>query len=322
MICSQADHRFVKPFHRPADAKRRAFTLIEILLALGLSVVLLAAVFTALDLYRQFSSAGRLDIERAQLARAILRKMELDIRSLVYRKPDSESSAGQGSTGSEDDEDSENENENDSENEDSITIEVVDPAEAYSKNNTGIYGNLQTLVMHVNDPPRLSSLSSVAEGDAHGGRLSDLRSVAYFLAVPGSGGLQGLVGELAGGAGTDESTGSRVQGLARLEGDRLSMTLADEQANLEPMAGQTELLAKEINFLQYRYFDGTQWLESWDSVAVGGLPLAIEITIGFRPAAEQSSNAIGDGDSKTSTDVYRLVVSLPLSEPYQPESDF
>ena len=319
MICSQADHRFVKPFRRPADAKRRAFTLIEILLALGLSVVLLAAVFTALDLYRQFSTAGRLDIERAQLARAILRKMEIDIRSLVYRKPDSDSSADQGSTGSDEDDDEDDE---DNENEDSITIEVVDPAEAYSKNSTGIYGNLQTLVMHVNDPPRLSSLSSVAEGSAHGGRLSDLRSVAYFLAVPGAGGLQGLVGELAGGVDTDESTGFEVQGLARLEGDRLSMTLADEQANLESMAGQTKLLAKEINFLQYRYFDGTQWLESWDSVAVGGLPLAIEITIGFRPAAEQSSNAIGDGDSKTSTDMYRLVVSLPLSEPYQPESDF
>ena len=321
MICSQADRRFVKPSRRPADAKQRAFTLIEILLALGLSVVLLAAMYTALDFYRQFSSAGRVDIERSQLARAILRKMELDIRSLVYRKQDSDSSAGQGSTGSDEDEDDE-ENENDSDNEDSITIEVVDPVEAYSKNNTGIYGNLQTLVMHVNDPPRLSSMSSVAEGYAYGGRLSDLRSVAYFLAVPGSGGLQGLVGELAGGAGTDESTNSGVQGLARFEGDRLSMTLANEQANLESMAGQTKLLAKEINFLQYRYFDGTQWLESWDSVAVSGLPLAIEITIGFRPAAEQSSNAIGDGDSKTSTDVYRLVVSLPLSEPYQLKSDF
>ena len=63
--------------------RTKGFTLLEILLALGLSVVLLLAVAAAIDLYRRMTVAGHDEVSEARLVRAVLRKIESDIRSVV-----------------------------------------------------------------------------------------------------------------------------------------------------------------------------------------------------------------------------------------------
>ena len=55
-----------------------------------LSLLLFTAILSAVEMYRQVSTAGRDDVQQAQLSRAILRTMEIDIRSVIYRDPPAE----------------------------------------------------------------------------------------------------------------------------------------------------------------------------------------------------------------------------------------
>src|SRR5437016_13556567 len=65
----------------------RGFTLLEVLVALSLSVILIGAIYAGLSLYFRFSTTGHDEVERALLARSILRKIEMDVRSVMYCEP-------------------------------------------------------------------------------------------------------------------------------------------------------------------------------------------------------------------------------------------
>jgi prepilin-type N-terminal cleavage/methylation domain-containing protein len=71
--------------------------------------------------------------------------------------------------------------------------------------------------------------------------------------------------------------------------------------NLLPSAGsfpREQILARNINSFTLRYYDGTQWLDSWDSTAQGDLlPLAIEALIEFN---------LNETDNAFATNIYRL----------------
>ena len=68
--------------------KRNGFTLFEVVVALSLSVLLLAGIYAGMDLYWRFSTTGQEEVERAQIARAVLRQIETDLRSVVYQSPE------------------------------------------------------------------------------------------------------------------------------------------------------------------------------------------------------------------------------------------
>jgi type II secretory pathway component PulJ len=59
--------------------------LIELLLALGLSLIILVAVYGALDQHWRYASAGQRQTERIQVIRALFERMSLDVRSVVFR---------------------------------------------------------------------------------------------------------------------------------------------------------------------------------------------------------------------------------------------
>lgn len=275
---------------------RRGFTLLEVLLALGLSVILLTAVYSAMDLYWSYSTAGQIEVERSQLARTLLKMMASDIRSVVYREdvPASETTESEGSTESE-------EGLTDDETESGTTM-LEDPAEAYATQDVGVFGDSTTLVLHIDKPVRNTDYAPATD-DLGLMQDSDLQSVSWFLAGSGTGTLQSM-GDL--------------QGLARLRGDRSVIGLADEQGDLASLGALTQVLAAEVNFLEFQYFDGLEWLPDWDSVANGGLPLAIGITIGFAPPP--ATNALFQRAPSTSTETYRLVVALPLAAGYVAEA--
>lgn len=58
------------------------FTLVEVLLALTLSVALLAGLWTAISVHLKAFDAGRRGVEQAQLFRALTRRMQTDLASL------------------------------------------------------------------------------------------------------------------------------------------------------------------------------------------------------------------------------------------------
>ena len=138
---------------------------------------------------------------------------------------------------------------------------------------------------------------------------SDLKSIAYFIAVPGTEGLQGAAGDLFA-----AQSGHEAQGLTRLEGDRLSLEFADAASDLQTMAANSVLLAEEVTLLQFRYFDGMDWYDVWDSVSLERLPNAIEITIGFRESSSTPSEGIAEIGDISRSKLHRFVVSVPAAE--------
>jgi hypothetical protein len=121
--------------------------------------------------------------------------------------------------------------------------------------------------------------------------LSDERTVTYWLAGSGAGGL------------------------ARQEIKQV--TSSDALSNLAPNVSDegSFVIAPEVASLVFRYFDGTNWNDSWAGTTAGpdgttpiGPPLAIEITLGV-VVATQDDNP----DAEKQTKTYRRVVFLPTA---------
>lgn len=72
---------------RSNPIKRSGITLLEIVLALGLSGMLLYAVGLAMDLHFRALDVQRTRVERAQVARAVLRHISDDVRSAMQQTP-------------------------------------------------------------------------------------------------------------------------------------------------------------------------------------------------------------------------------------------
>src|SRR5581483_2098940 len=78
----------------------RGITLLEVLLASALSLVLIAAVYAALDQSWRLMFSGKVEMERNQIARAVLRQMELDIRAVMFQEQTADSSSSSSSSSS------------------------------------------------------------------------------------------------------------------------------------------------------------------------------------------------------------------------------
>jgi len=318
---------------RSLPACRRGFTLVEILLSLGLLMLVLAAAYSALNLFRLVTTSGRADAERSQLARAIERRMTADVRSILYREEEPEpapteptSTEGQVQTstgGAADDPQTISTGSASSVlAEEEEVVPITDPAEAYATQSVGVFGDATTLVMHISRPPRPTLVATEVPDPLFAAPTpptsSDLRSVSYFLAVAGSDGLAGAVGNVASGGSASFSVTSGLQGLARLDGDRLALQQAHEAGEVDVMAQSAELIAPEVTELTFRYFDGATWLETWDSASMKAVPRAIEVTLRIDVTADDEDKpALRYGESPTlsSGDLFRFVIAVPLSDP-------
>jgi hypothetical protein len=154
-------------------------------------------------------------------------------------------------------------------------------------------------MMHVSKPAHEQMAALLAASGNDQTRMSDLATVAYFVSGAGTGTLQQAVNR---------------PGLARLEGDRLAMAMADQQQNAAVMAARTEILASEVTAVRFMYFDGFRWCPTWDSKVYGGLPRAIDVEIAMQPTAGSSRPGFQGTAAGTAT-VYRLVIAIPLAKP-------
>lgn len=322
-------------------------------MALALTMLVLAATYSALTLFQRVTLAGREDAERSQLARAIEQRMTADIRCVLFSAQTEEaqeetnepaaglatmtagvgaaddpggtttgttgSLAGSASTGTA--------------TTGTATTLPTTPADAYATQSVGIFGDPTMLILHVNMPTRPTPLplspatppagatTGMLPGMVPGGipRTSDLRSISYFLAMAGAGGLQGAVGNTAAGGTALFATEQGAQGLARLDGDRLTIQQADQAGSTDLLVQNATILAPEVTELTFRYFDGMAWVAAWDSVALNALPRAIEVTIRIDTDAGESQNGSSQmaPPQLNASDVYRFVVALPLADPTQ-----
>ena len=327
----------------------RGFTLVEVLLSLALMLLVMIVAYAGMMVLRNVTVAGRDEAEQAQLVRAIERKMTSDIRCVLFREPElvaagsEESSAESASTDSEesaadDSGESATASTPESVGEDASAEEsgtettssstatgstTSTPSDAYASQTAGLFGTATTLVLQVSKPRRATAsavdvMNNNLAWEGPVSAVSDLRSISYFLAVAGGGGLQGAVGNTAAGGSAMFATEQGAQGLARLDGDRLRIAQADATGAIDLLAQQAQVLAPEVTQLQFRYFDGTAWVAQWDSATAGALPRAVEVTLWIDVTADEADQSpLAEGlaaDAKVSPEIYRFVVALPLAD--------
>jgi hypothetical protein len=54
---------------------------------------------------------------------------------------------------------------------------------------------------------------------------------------------------------------------------------ASQYGDAAGLDSAAEILASEVTYVEFRYFDGTTWVSEWDSQTQQGLPLAVEILL-------------------------------------------
>lgn len=309
----------------PAPSREAGFTLLEVLVALGMSVVLVSGIYAALNLYIRVTQEDATVLERSRVSRAVFRQMSRDIQSVLFRIPEETNSTDETTETSTSESSSTTEGDSTSTTETETTEidSVVDPEAAMTSTSVGLIGDAGKLTLHISRPARDMQYAALADGAGVAARTSDLLSVTYFLADAASSGLEGAVGQLAQqDAGESQLTSSGTLGLARLAGDRMAIEYADLEADVDSLAAAAKVIAPEVTSLEFRYFDGLTWQSEWDSVASERLPNAVEITLGLKriiSAEERLANQFNSAARSTmdqTIEYRRHVVALPLAEPY------
>jgi prepilin-type N-terminal cleavage/methylation domain-containing protein len=258
-----------------APRRRTGFTLLEMLLASGIAVLLMAALYVAMDVQVRFAQTGREAVEQSALARALFARIAADIDGALtpitaVGTSSSAASASAAGTGG------------------AATGTAADAGVSVLGSvtplNMGVQGDNGQLILYVSRVPRSSSGGDVVNADAQPLGASDLRRVSWWLAAAGDGGL------------------------ARQELDRV--TADDDDSQPPPFVSDEArfIVAPEVAGVTFRYFDGTTWLDTWDGSQIGqdnatpvGPPRAVEIRLDIR-----APGAGPDGPTQS----YRHVVAV------------
>jgi hypothetical protein len=167
----------------------------------------------------------------------------------------------------------------------------------------GLIGTAELLHLSVSLPSRELSYAGVLGDSAVSARASDLLLITYGLAPLSSEQLRILQENL---------TVSRpTTGLARRARDLYSQSETGETPASE------DLLAPEVTEISFRYFDGTNWTDAWDSQATGALPRAVEMTFGFwnppRRNDARARKSLDDGTVTYTSHLFHIPVSVPAA---------
>jgi len=268
----------------------KGFTLLEVILALGLAGLILVALGMAIDFHFRVLDSGRAHVEEGQLARVLLRRIADDLRAAVC------------STAS--------------------VQEIADAADADTASETavssvvhavpGIHGDSSLIQIDVSRLPRPYQFQQMIVSAADGlevNSLSDVKTVTYFAANAASTAISLL-----------PLASTPEQGLMRCEMDRAVAVYQAEQGGLSPVDMNAVLLAPEVAAVEFLYFDGSQWVDFWDTTQNGGLPVAVRVTLYITPKQTKQrggtlSQESGDPASKAATAVGTLAYSLLVNIP-------
>jgi hypothetical protein len=317
---------------RPVRKPKSGVTLVELLLALALTGVVLMVIGMAIDLNLRTLDSRRAEIERAQLAQAVLRHIAMDLQNAVIYEPIDTSSVPTMSSGGDAMGLAEDAGLSDLLGDpvlgtDSMLSEsTMDIANTVAPTSVpGLFGNQYELQVDVSHLPRVDQyerMFAAAAESVVADIPSDVKTVAYYL----NSGMLDSAGAVAGvdpmaSTGMSAMTGTGGSGLVRRALDRAVTAWASQSGSLDTQVTYGDLLAPEVNYLEFRYFDGTQWLTEWDSTTLGGLPVAVEITIGIDPAygLDQASADVAQMREVSMSDMteymFRLVVRIPTAKP-------
>lgn len=291
--------------HSEDGGRRAAFTLLEVLLAAAIGVLLLAALYVAVDLQFRHTQAGRDVVQQSTLARGLLSRIAADLTPAVcppsptrYQQSGSQgggaggaSSAGQSGGGTSTGGASASGAQ--AAGSGSTTASPSSGSSGSSASGSSasggttptnflftVQGDSTNLTIYVTRVPREVLVPPALQTD-YLPTTSDVRQITYWMS--GNGGLS-----------------------------RQELLLAtSDAAAMPPPDDPTLVLAPEVQSVAFSYYDGTTWYDNWDGTTVGGdgvtpvgPPMAIAVTLEVAPPGA------GPG-AKTKT--YRHVIPIPTA---------
>jgi len=285
-------------------SSRFGYTLLELMIAVGLTSLLMSALYSAMKIYFDLQLDSQEEIERQQVARALLRQMTRDIQSVVFVKQTAVDEEEEDSTSTELDGNAYGES-------------AIDPETVSTTYTNGLVGTSTDLQLFISRPDRTLGYVSSQELTSADQRTGDLMIVRYLMASKSGGGLSSAIADREAPGGD-----SGAIGLARVAGDLYGLSTAVETAEEYPQLSAAKLQAKEVSAIQFRYYDGVEWLEEWDSTALNDLPKAIEVTLTLRnlESASDSLNADDEDPYAFPDTTHRMVVPIPVAEPFVAET--
>ncbi|MEP3478907.1 MAG: prepilin-type N-terminal cleavage/methylation domain-containing protein [Fuerstiella sp.] len=280
-----------------ATGFRTGFTLIEMMVSVIIISMLMVAISSATDVYMQTATESFEEIERSQIARALLRNMSRDIRSATFVLKEVS-----------DEED----------DEESLDTEEVDPDTAMASYTDGLFGTEKDLVLYVSRPDADAIYVDAQLLQGGTDRSSDAMIIRYLLAESGGAGLAGM---LADEAVANRNITDNAAGLGIMTGDMVGLSNAISMGDLETQMQASRLLAPEVADIRFSYFNGIEELPTWDSNLENSMPTAviIEMTLRtIRPEWDERNPENTPG--LLGPTVHRIVVPIPVSEPFVTET--
>jgi hypothetical protein len=271
---------------------RRGFTLLEVLLASALAIILMAALYVALDVQLRLAAAGRDSIDQATLTRAIIMRLENDLSSgLGPVAPPIDNSAkntgrqsggmGTGASGASGTAGASGTSAGGTSSGAGATTDPSmgnDPAvvEAGMSDTipfqAGVIGETDRLTIYA---ARVAGFGKDVDESGERPNAADARRVTYWM--------------------TDK-------GLARQE--RPWITSLNLQTSTDPEIedGKEEhdyVIADEVTRIQFEYWDGSTWTDSWDGRATNadgktlkGPPMAIRVHFWLKLPGEDPGQTV------------------------------
>lgn len=282
------------------------YTLLELILALALSVIVMLGISTAIQLYLVALTRQQAFIERRQIARGVGEMIGNDLRAAIqYKAADysdlenlvqsqmmqlNQAAGGEESTEEED--------------------PIVDEENVSFR--PTLLGSETSILLDVSRLPRLDEYNPlVANLESAVQSPSDVKSIAYFVSLT------------EGKAATEvEFSNMRAPGgLFRRAIDRAVAQFNGQTGMMSASDEYSRLVASEVAEIRFQYFDGEEWTSQWDSEEEGGFPPAIEVTIVIDPQRTVAGqNYVYGGFDSQNMETYRTVVHLPAAEVQSEES--
>lgn len=309
-----------------------AFTLLEVLLTLSMSVVLMMLVGGAMRFYAHDMNIRDLDIRQTLLATAVMQMIEDDLRATLHTEPMDmsglesllASAAGSGADTAPVERDTEGTSPADRASSDATTSEastaetltVDSDSGAVMLQAPGLIGNQFQIQVDISRLPRLEEYVAMFDGSS--GDIddipSDLKTVSYFVQPAGViAGVRDALESL-----DPEASGQTSGGLVRRSLDRAVTLQAAATGGLSLLSQTGEILAPEVLAVEFQYWDGATWQLQWDSDECGELPLAVKVQLTMSDPTSSAEIAEG-GDPATRT--FTHIVRLPLARPVDTSDD-
>jgi len=329
---------------------RCGYTLLELLLALSLSVAVITAIGTATQVYLFSLTRHQSQIEQRLVTRGLLNVISNDLRAGIQYKANDYSGlenlvetaqlsanqlgannqlgdldaadleagnitaadieaaalAAADTPADEPTHEANSETESDTESESDTETEPIVDEESVAFRPT-LIGNSNSIALDISRMPRMDQYNSTNGNQTQ----SDIKTLSYFFSssAPSNDGDGNSI----------RLKGDNNGGLYRREVDRAVAAFNQDDGLVTSPDDSSELLATEVSEIRFRYFDGEQWLNEWDTTENGGFPPAIEVVIVVAPRLSNPNGRQSRDANDNVISEYRTVVHLPAAEVIEPD---